>query len=94
MLSQELVSLVVPMHNCKAYLDDFLASVAKQSYENWELVVVEDHSTDGTLAALRELIQKDHRLRDKSNIYVNAQKGVSAARNEGIRRERAHGSRS
>ena len=48
-METELISLIVPCYNVEAYLDDCLKSIEKQTYENFEVILVNDGSTDGTL---------------------------------------------
>ncbi|MCA1978120.1 MAG: glycosyltransferase family 2 protein [Thiobacillus sp.] len=73
------VSIVMPCHNAAAYLPASVGSVSAQTVDDWELIAVNDGSTDATLNWLRA--QTDPRLVviDQSN------QGVSQARNAGIR---------
>lgn len=75
------ISLVVPVYNCSAYLGPLLDSIIAQTYTNFEVIAVNDGSTDDSLSILQSYANKDHRLRiiDKSNT------GVSDTRNTGIR---------
>ena len=74
------VSVVIPSYNCGAYLDDAMKSVLQQTYTDFELIVVNDGSTDHT-----EQIVKDH-LHDRRVRYIKKSErgGLSAARNTGI----------
>ena len=47
-VGEPLVSVVIPTHNRMHYLPDTVKSVCEQSYVNWELIIVDDGSTDGT----------------------------------------------
>ena len=72
------ISIVMPLYNKAAQVLDTLASVVAQTMGNWELVVVDDGSTDGGPALVRAL--GDARIR----VVNQANAGVSAARNRGI----------
>jgi glycosyltransferase involved in cell wall biosynthesis len=75
-----LVSIVTPAYNAGKYLSATLDSVLAQTYTHWELILVNDGSTDNTEAIIEPFLS-DSRIR---HVYqVNA--GVSSARNKGIR---------
>lgn len=82
-MTMPLVSVVIPAYNSEKTLLQTVASVLNQTYQNIELIVINDGSTDGTLAQL-ETVQ-DSRLKVFS--YENG--GLATARNRGI--ERASG---
>lgn len=75
---QPLVSIVMPAYNAEQYIEEAIESVLRQSYENWELIIVNDGSTDST----EQII---HFYNDQ-RIITLCQKntGVSAARNFGM----------
>ena len=72
------VSVIIPTFNRLGYLPRSLGSVLAQSYDDYELIVVDDGSTDQTVDA----IQQDY---PSVNLIEQENKGVSAARNAGIR---------
>lgn len=74
------VSIIVPVYNVKIYLENCINSLKNQSYQNIEVILVNDGSTDGSGELVAELIQKDSRFRlvDQEN------QGLSEARNTGI----------
>ena len=74
------VSVIIPVYNQAQFIDKAIESVLKQSYQDFEIVVVNDGSTDKTEAIIKGFV--DIRIR-----YINHidNRGVSAARNTGIR---------
>lgn len=71
-----LVSVLVPVYNCEAYLRECLESVLRQTYSNWECLVVNNCSTDRTRAIAEEFAARDPRVRIHNNVEF-----VRAARN-------------
>ncbi|MFE1821030.1 CDP-glycerol glycerophosphotransferase family protein [Streptomyces anulatus] len=76
-----LLSVVVPVHNVEAYLEDCLRSVADQTLEAIEVVMVDDGSTDGSARIAAEFAARDGRFR----LVRQRNAGLSAARNTGVR---------
>ena len=73
-------SVIMPTYNCKKYIVKAVRSVLSQTYENFELIIVDDDSTDGTFEELQELSVSDIRIK----LFQIAHSGVSAARNFGV----------
>jgi len=65
--SQPLVSVTTPVYNGEEYLRECIESVLAQSYENWEFVILNNCSTDGTLDIVRGYASRDSRIRVYSN---------------------------
>ena len=78
------VSVIVPVYNRAERVVGAIDSIVGQTFENWELIAVDDGSTDETPAALRACAEKDSRLR----IIRQENKGVAAARNAALRAAR------
>ena len=74
------ISVVVPVYNCEKYIERAIESVIKQTYDNWELIIVNDGSKDSSLQIAQKFAGKDARIKviDREN------RGVSVARNIGI----------
>lgn len=75
-----LISIVVPVYNTEKYLDQCIQSVLAQTYTNWELLLIDDGSTDSSGAICDKYAAEDNRIR----VYHKENGGVSAARNTGI----------
>lgn len=74
-----LVSAIVPFYNVEEYLDGCLASIAAQTYSNFECILVDDGSPDGSRAVAEQWASRDERFR----IITQENKGLGAARNTG-----------
>jgi glycosyltransferase involved in cell wall biosynthesis len=79
--SRPLVSVIIPTHNRCGYLSRAIDSVLNQTYVHFELIVVDDGSTDGTPDLLKTYGRSLREIRQKNG-------GVSSARNTGIRAAR------
>ena len=78
------VSIIIPVYNAERFLHKCIDSVTAQTYSDWEMILVNDGSKDGSLAICKEFVAKDSRIKtiDKPN------GGPSSARNKGIREAR------
>lgn len=76
-----LVSIIMPAYNMERYIHNAIASVVAQTMSQWELIVIDDCSTDSSLAIAKEWAQKDPRILALCN-EVNS--GVARTRNWGI----------
>lgn len=81
MENKELVSVVVPVYNVEKYLRQCIDSVLAQTYEHFEIILVDDGSTDESKAICEEYIAKDDRIR----LVCQKNAGASAARNRGLK---------
>lgn len=75
------LSVVIPVYNIEKYVDRCLGSLADQTYKDFEVICVNDGSTDGSLQKLQEWASKDSRIK----ILDQENAGPSAARNAGIK---------
>lgn len=85
MKQKPIISIIVPVYNTAPYLEKCFDSIAKQTYTNIEVLVVDDGSTDGSGEICDEYAKKDARFK----IIHNKNSGVSVARNTAL--ERAQG---
>ncbi|MGB5403934.1 MAG: glycosyltransferase [Robiginitalea sp.] len=69
------VSVLMPFKNTSAYLQECLSSIAEQNFDAWELIAVDDHSSDTSLAILTEWAARDSRIR----VYPNRGSGIIPA---------------
>lgn len=78
---EPLVSIITPVYNCEKYVEETIKSVLSQGYENWEHLIVDDASTDGTRKLLDKYQDIDPRIKV---IHLEQNGGVANARNVGI----------
>lgn len=76
------ISIIVPFYNSVRYLEECIRSILNQTYQNWELILVDDGSTDGSRELATQFVSTDRRIR----LFVQENQGVSAARNLGLRK--------
>jgi len=59
----ELVSIIIPTYNTEKFIGDTLQSVQNQTYQNWEMILVDDASTDRTVSVIEEFAKNDSRIK-------------------------------
>ena len=79
-VNDSLVSIIVPIYNTEKYLDSCIQSVLRQTYTNWELILIDDGSTDKSGRIAEEYGFADERI----TVFHQKNLGVSLARNQGI----------
>lgn len=67
MMTDRLVSVITPMYNAEKWIEETVRSVMAQSYEHWEMVIVDDCSTDRSPEIVRRLQKEDPRIRYDRN---------------------------
>lgn len=79
-VNDSLVNIIVPIYNAEKYLDSCIQSVLRQTYTNWELILIDDGSTDKSGRIAEEYGFADERI----TVFHQKNLGVSLARNQGI----------
>lgn len=59
----ELISVVIPVYNAEIFLNESLQSVITQTYQDWELLVIDDCSTDNSASIIKQYVEQDSRIR-------------------------------
>jgi glycosyltransferase involved in cell wall biosynthesis len=70
-----LVSILIPFKNVEEYLEECLESIRSQTYQNWEVIAINDHSDDNSLAIAERFSQLDNRFK----IFTNTESGIITA---------------
>lgn len=82
MSEKKLISIIIPVHNAEKYILRCLSSIKAQTYENFEVILVDDGSVDDTIVYCTDIIHFDKRFKYIRNI---SNRGVSAVRNQGLK---------
>ena len=75
------VSIITPVYNAEEFLMETIESVKNQTFQNWEMILVDDGSTDDSLSIINSYSEKDKRIRC---IQLQQNSGAAIARNTGI----------
>jgi len=78
-----LVSIIMPLYNCQEFIVDSIQSVLSQTYQNWELIIVDDLSTDNSFSVTQKIIKSDSRIQLHQ---MKKNSGVATVRNYAIDR--------
>ena len=77
-----LVSVIMPSYKCGKFIKESISSVQNQTYQNWELVIVDDCSNDGTVDVVQNMIASDKRIK----LFVNScNSGAAVSRNVALK---------
>ena len=77
-----LVSIITPTYNAEKYIVDTIESVLVQNFTNWEMIIIDDHSTDKTVEIIKKVINEEPRIR----LIERAENGGPAkTRNAGLK---------
>ena len=78
----DLVTVITPMYNSGKYIEETLNSVISQTYENWELFIIDDGSSDNCVELVSDFKKNDDRIK----LIINEEnQGAAISRNIGIR---------
>ena len=75
-----MISIITPVYQSERYLELLINSIINQTYVDWELLLIDDGSTDGSAEICDTYVQKDNRIR----VFHKANGGVASARNQAM----------
>ena len=67
----DLVSIIMPSYNCGKFVEETIRSVQAQTYQNWEIIFVDDCSFDDTIRLVTQIKEKDDRIHLFQNIMIH-----------------------
>ncbi len=79
---QDLVSIIMPSYNCGQFVEETIRSVQAQTYQNWEIIFMDDCSKDDTIRKVTMMRENDSRIHLYQNI---ANMGAALSRNNALR---------
>lgn len=79
-MENEFISIIIPVYNAEKYIRRCVESVLNQTFKNYEVVVIDDGSTDAT----KDILKKMEAGNERVTVYSTVHLGVSAARNKGL----------
>ena len=77
----QLVSIIIPCYNAEKFIAETIQSVINQTYKNWELIIVNDGSTDSSLQKIEEFVNQEAKIK----VFNKNNTGVSDSRNYGLK---------
>ena len=78
----KLVSIITPCYNSSLYIEETIRSVQNQTYQNWELLITDDGSTDNSISIIKGIIKKNERVK----LFKIDNSGPAVARNNSIKK--------
>ena len=76
-----MVSIITPVYNCEKYLEECILSVISQTYNDWELILIDDFSLDSSKEIINNYVLQDARIK---SYFFDENVGAGVARNKGI----------
>ena len=80
-MQENLISIITPSYNSKRFIKETIASVKAQTYQNWEMIIVDDCSMDGSVSYIQSLVVDEKRIK---LIVLTKNVGAAMARNRAL----------
>lgn len=81
-MNKDLVSIITPSYNSSSFIEETINSVIAQTYSNWEMIIIDDCSSDNSVDVINQSISKDNRIKLIQN---KENKGAAETRNVGLK---------
>ncbi len=81
-MKPNLVSLIMPVYNAERFLEETILSILNQTYQHWELIAIDDNSSDNSYKILKDFQQKDSRIKVS---HFDENKKPAKVRNYGVK---------
>ena len=78
----DLVSIITPMYNSEDFIEETIQSVINQSFEKWEMLIIDDGSIDNSISIVKDYVENDKRIK---LIEKEKNQGAAITRNIGIK---------
>lgn len=75
-----MISVIIPAYNAEVYISETIESIFNQTFKDFEIIVIDDGSTDSTVSIVKKYMSQDPRIR----LVQQSNRGTSHARNNGI----------
>lgn len=82
MQSEDLISIITPSYNSSCFISNTINSVINQTYQNWEMIIIDDCSKDNSVELIREYVNQDSRIKLLQN---HENRGAAETRNKGLK---------
>ena len=80
-MKEDLVSIITPVYNCEDLIGQTIECVINQTYKNWEMILVDDCSSDNSAELIKEISKKDNRIK---YFKLDTNSGAAVARNKAL----------
>lgn len=79
-MENELISIIIPVYNAEKWIGQTIENIKQQTYQNFEIILVDDKSNDNSIQVIEKYLDKKIKL-----IKLNKNSGPAVARNEGLK---------
>ncbi len=81
-MKEKLISIIMPTYNCGKFIGETIETVIKQTYKNWELIIVDDCSKDETEKTVKKYVENDNRIKYHK---LETNQGAAVARTQAMK---------